>query len=197
MPVTLAPQPRTEPVPPPHKLWTRDECTRLEQAGLVDPRQYELIDGELIRRLGKQQPHMRSLWLVVEWLRSVFGSRFVAQEPSIDVRPEDNPTSDPEPDAILISRPFVELDGRARHGDLRLIVEVSDTTLLFDLGPKAALYARAGVTEYWVLDVKGQRLLVHRQPHNGAYGQVVAYSGNELAAAGAAPAAFVRVGDLF
>ena len=55
------------------------------------------------------------------------------------------------------------------------MVEVADSTLAFDLNTKAALYARAGIPEYWVLDVKGQRLMVHRDPSGGRYQSVIAY----------------------
>lgn len=46
---------------------------------------------------------------------------------------------------------------------------MSDTTLAHDLGPKAWLYARAGVPEYWVIDVNGRRLHVHREPGSAGY----------------------------
>ena len=45
-----------------------------------------------------------------------------------------------------------------------LVVEVSDTTLALDLAEKAELYATAGVSDYWVLDLTGRRLLVFRDP---------------------------------
>lgn len=196
MPVALtAPQP-TPPSEPPHKTWTRDECATLVSTGLIDPRRYELIEGELIRKMGKQQPHMQALMLVVEWLRAVFGGRFVAQEASIDVSPEDNPTSEPEPDAIVLSRSFLEIQGKAQPETIRLVVEVSDTTVAFDLRTKAGLYARAGIPEYWVLDLKSRRIVVHRDPRGGQYRRVVAYGEAESLSTLAAPESTVLVGSL-
>jgi Putative restriction endonuclease len=58
-------------------------------------------------------------------------------------------------------------------------VEIAHTGLSFDLKVKAALYARAGVPEYWVIDVAGRRLLVHRNPQEGKYADVAAYSEHE------------------
>jgi hypothetical protein len=96
----------------------------LETAGLLEIQQYELIEGELVLKMGKNHPHMRALLLLVSWLRSVFGQNFVVQEPAIDVRPEDNPSSEPEPDAIVLERSFLELSSRTRPEEFVLVYEV-------------------------------------------------------------------------
>jgi Uma2 family endonuclease len=194
MPVALEPLP--SPVIPPHKRWTRDECAVLESTRLVDLERYELIEGELVLKMGKSQAHMRALMLLVAWLRSVFGETFVAQEPSIGLRPDDNASSEPEPDAIVLTRSFLDLSSQARPEELRLVVEVSRTTLAFDLTTKARLYARARIPEYWVLDLEGRRLIVHRDPAEERYSSVIAYSENERVATLAVPSQEVRVGDL-
>jgi Uma2 family endonuclease len=194
MPVALETLPGS--VNPPHKRWTRDECAVLEKARLIDLDRYELIEGELVLKMGKSQSHMRALMLLIAWLRSVFGETFVAQEPSIDLRPEDNPSSEPEPDAIVLTRSFLDLTSQARPDELRLVAEVSRTTLPFDLTTKARLYARADIPEYWVLDLEGRRLIVHRDPAEDGYRSVTAYSENEHVATLAAPSHEVRVGDL-
>ena len=54
-------------------------------------------------------------------------------------------------------------------GDIALILEVSDSTLDHGLGPKAQLYARAGIPEYWVIDVKGCLIYQHREPSADGY----------------------------
>jgi len=77
------------------------------------------------------------------------------------------------------------------------VVEVSDSSLGFDLTTKAALYARAGIVEYWVLDVAGRRLIVHRDPRAGRYISVAAYGEEESVAPLAALESLLRVGDLF
>lgn len=184
--------------PPPHKRWTRDECAVLEKAGLLDLQRYELLEGELVLKTKKNHPHMRAVLLLVAWLRQIYGQNFVVQEPAIDVRPEDNPSSEPEPDAIVLSRSFLELTSRARPEELLLVAEVSSgTTLAFDLTAKARLYARAGIAEYWVLDLEGRRLIVHRNPAEGIYRSISAYAEDELVSTLSAAATEVRVGDLF
>lgn len=180
MPVTLSPSPqRTDPgESPPHKKWTREECDALEKAGLIELRQYELIEGELIAKMGKNLRHVRALALLIHWLVGRFGKR-VAPEPAIDVSPQDNPTSNPEPDAVVLRRSVEELTDTIRPEDILLTAEVSDATLAFDLGAKAALYARAGIPEYWVLDVEGRRLIVHCDPTGGVYQSIIAFSEQE------------------
>lgn len=197
MPVTLEISTLAGGPAPHHKQWTRDECAVLEKAGLFELQRYELLEGELVLKTGKTLPHMRAALLLVAWLRNVYGRNFVVQEPAIDVRPEDNPSSEPEPDAIVLNRSFLELTSRARPEELLLVAEVSSTTLAFDLTAKARLYARAGIAEYWVLDLEGRRLIVHRDPVEGAYRSITAYDEHELVSTLTAPANEVRVGDLF
>jgi Uma2 family endonuclease len=197
MPVTLHALPlRNESAYPPHKRWTREECAALERAGLVELHRYELIEGELIQKVGKHYRHMRALLLVCNWLRRVFGDLFVVQESSIDVAPQDNTASEPEPDAIVLARSFLELSTRARPEEIRLLVEVADSTLTFDLTGKAALYARALIPEYWVLDINSRRLIVHLDPSEGHYRSIQAYSEAESLSPRAAPSESVRAADL-
>lgn len=165
MPSTLTEIPASPAPPdPPRKRWTRSECVTLERSGLLDQQRLELVEGELISKIGKKRPHVNALTLVQGWLVQVFGARFVNAEAPIDVAPEDNPTNEPEPDLIVLKQDLSHFTSNPRAEDLRLLVEIADTSLNFDLTVKAALYARAKVFEYWVLDVAGRRLLVHRNP---------------------------------
>lgn len=173
--------------PPRRKRWTRDECAQL--ATLFDLHRFELIDGELIEKMGKNHPHMLVLMLMVEWLRTVFPPRQVAQEISIDLRPEDNPASEPEPDAVVLNRSFALVAPRPQPADILLVVEVADSTLATDLGPKRDLYARAGIPDYWVLDLAGRRTIVHREPVAGSYRSVIACEAHEAVSPLAAPEA--------
>ena len=195
MPVAVeAPQ---EFVIPPPKRWTREECAVLESSGLIDWERFELIEGELIPKMPKNPPHSRALKLLVQWLEDLFGRDFILPESSIDLRPEDNPTNEPEPDLLVLTVPFLDLAPGARPGPqkLRLGAEISCSTLAFDLTAKARLYARSGIAEYWVLDVKGRRLLIHRDPAGDGYRSVLAYSEHEYVSTLDVPAAEVCVGE--
>lgn len=180
MPVALSPPPpRTDNGEfPPTKQWTREECEALEKAGLAGIRDYELIEGKLIQKMGKNLPHIRAMSLLIQWLVLRFASR-VVPEPGIDVSPADTPTSNPEPDVVVLHCPITDVVEAIRASDIRMVAEVSDTTLAFDLGPKAALYARASIPEYWIIDISSRRLIVHQHPVDGAYQSIQAYSEEE------------------
>jgi Uma2 family endonuclease len=195
MPATVTDWPAE--LDPPRKLWTRTEYQEL-CSSVVDGHRLELIEGELINKMGKKPPHRNSVALLLEWLFSVFGSRFVLQEAPIDVAPEDNPSSEPEPDLSVLKRDLSHFARTSpQPADLHLVIEVADSTLGFDMRTKAGLYARAGIVEYWVLDVTHRRMIVHREPQAGRYASVVAYEAEESVAPLAAPDSCFRVRDAF
>ena len=199
MPValTIAPD-RPAPLSPPRKRWTRAECAALESSGVWDQQEVELIDGELISRMGKHRPHVNALVAMMLWLLDAFGRDRVNPEAPIDVAPEDNPANQPEPDLIVLRRATASFHtSPPQPGDLALVVEIADTTLRFDLTVKAGLYARAGIVEYWVLDLNGRRLIVHREPAVDGYRSVIAYSESEKVAPLALPQRELPVGDIF
>jgi len=189
---------RPVPTDPPRKRWTRAECATLESSGLWDQQRLELVHGELISKMGKKRPHVNALVAVQAWMVRTFGEQFVNPEAPIDVAPEDNPTNEPEPDLVVLARPSREFrDANPRPADLRLVVEISGSTLGFDLTTKAELYARAGIVEYWVVDFAARRLIVHRDPRQGLYCSVTAYSEEETVTPIASPQEDFRVKDAF
>jgi Uma2 family endonuclease len=199
----IMPASLTVPLPPavqspPRKRWNRAECERLEALGIFEQQHVELIEGELIDKMGKNRPHVDSATLLFGWLIQVFGLRFVNNEAPIDVAPEDNPTNQPVPDLIVLKREYSGFRSAApQPKDLDLVLEIADTSLAFDLSVKAALYARAGIVEYWVLDVPGRRLIVHREPKDGQYGSVTAYNEREGIAPLSAPDSSFQIRDVF
>lgn len=194
--LTDAPQIPLPPVPP-RKRWTREQCAPLEASGLFEREKLELVDGELISKMGKNRPHVKAFTWMHLWLLETFGRHFVNAEAPIDVNPADNAWNEPEPDLIVLKREFATFDSNPQPNDLRLVVEIGDSTLKFDLSVKAALYARAGIAEYWVLDVAGRRLIVHRNPAGSTYTSVAVYAENEYVAPLAAPQSRFRPADAF
>ncbi len=181
-------------VEPPPRRWTRAEYVALDETGLLNGQHVELVEGELISKMGKKRPHVTALTLMNAWLTEVFGKHFVNPAAPIDVAPEDNPTNEPEPDVIVLNRDMFEIEaGNPVASDLHLVVEAADSSLNLELTTKASLYARAGIVEYWVLDVRGQRLIVHREPRGGRYLSIAAYSRHEMVSPLAAPEAKFQV----
>ena len=198
MPTIVTEIPRPSPADPPRKRWTRQECVALETSGIWAQQHLELIEGELLSKMGKKRPHTNVMVIMHAWLLRVFGEQYVNPETPIDVAPEDNPTNEPEPDLIVLSRPSREIkDANPQPGDLRLVVEISDSTLGFDLTTKARLYARARIVEYWVVDIPGRRIIVHRDPQEGQYRSVIAYAEQESVKPLASPDSEFPVGSAF
>jgi Uma2 family endonuclease len=141
------------------RRWTRDEYERMVAAGIFAPDdRVELIDGEVIAMTPQGSAHATAVSLASEALRQAFGSGVVirAQLP-FAVSGE----SEPEPDiAVVAGSPR---DFRDAHpGSALLIVEVADATLAYDRGTKASLYARAGVPDFWILNLVESALEVYR-----------------------------------
>jgi Uma2 family endonuclease len=178
------------------KRWTRSEYDALLSSDVLVCPKLELIDGDLIDKKGKKRPHVVSLRLLANWLRGVFGDCRVSTEAPIDVAAEDNRTSEPEPDLAVLKRDDTEFRSNPQAEDLHLVVEISDFTIAFDRTTKAALYARAGIVEYWVLDIPGRRMIVHRDPEGRRYTSVQAYSEEESVSPLAAPTAALLVRDV-
>ena len=153
-----------------------------------------IVDGELFSKMGKKRPHTIATKLLLSWLQGAFGWECVEHEVSIDLSPADNQANEPEPNIVVLNRGSLEFpESNPQPGDIVMMAEVSHTTLAFDLNRKAFLYARAGIQEYWVLDVTGRRLIVHRSPEAGRYRSVQAYSEQESIAPLAAPQSLVAV----
>src|SRR5207302_8036805 len=92
-----------------------------------------------------------------------------------------------EPDFAILVEPKGDYQRRHPRGDeLSLVIEVADTTLQFDTTIKRDLYARAGVPEYWVLDINGRRLIAHRNPSRGKFGQIESVPEDGVVSAGGA-----------
>ena len=142
-------------------LWTVKEFQRAYDLGAFGfETRLELIEGEIIRKMPQNEPHTWAIRAVEEALRSAF-------MPGHDVRTQLplvlGLRSKPEPDIAVVIGSFN--DYKRRHPTTAvLVVEVSDSTLALDRTTKAALYARAGIEDYWIVNLPDSVLEVHRQP---------------------------------
>ncbi|MCX7850112.1 Uma2 family endonuclease [Thermus sp.] len=147
-----------------------EEFHRMVEAGVFpEDLRLELVEGELLEMSPIGKRHAAK----VARLTALFAP-LVPEKAILFVQsPLAVGGSELYPDLALL-RPredFYEAElPRAR--DALLVVEVADTPLDHDLGVKLPLYARAGVAEVWVVDLGGQRVLVHREPQGEGYGQV-------------------------
>ncbi len=166
---------------PPRKKFTREEVNRLLETGIFEGQRFELIDGDLIDKMGQNPPHAFSIRLVAKWLQGVFPAECVQVQLPIELSGDDAESSVPEPDIAAL--PSLKPEYARRHpyaSELVLALEVTDTRATFDLGRKAELYARSDVPEYWVLDIGRRLLTVHRQPDGARYRLIRIFSEDEL-----------------
>jgi len=176
--------------------FTRTQRETMRDAGVLDGR-YELIDGEIISKMGRNPPHSVTVIALCAWLISVFGALYVRSQTTIDVGDTDPEHNDPEPDvAVTIAPNSAFADHHPGSAELVLVAEVSDSTLRFDRTTKAAVYALIGIREYWIVDIAGRQVWVHREPQPERYAEVTAYSANERIATLTRPVDAVRVADL-
>jgi Uma2 family endonuclease len=186
------------PEPRPH-YWTREEYYRLADLGWFRGRRVQRIQGEIVEMSPQKGPHATAVGCVAEALRSIFGSSAVVRE---EKPLELGADSDPEPDVAVVRGAL--RDYVAHHPRTALlVVEVADTSLSFDLGDKASLYAGAGIEDYWVLDLAHRKLVVHRspmpsfaEPPHHAYRDVTTLSPDDTVSPLAAPSATIKVSDL-
>lgn len=178
-----------------HKTWTREELAVLESLDLFSDSNFELVEGELIDKMGKNWPHVVATRKLVQVLSAIFGVDSVFQEAPMDVSAADNTRNRPEPD-VLVLQDGVRLQRSPRADEVRLVAEVSDSTIGLDRNTKAALYARAGISEYWIVDLNRRRLFVLREPLQGRYTSETEFSEDAFVAPPAAPQHRIPVSSL-
>jgi Uma2 family endonuclease len=172
---------------------TRDVFHLVYDSGLLGKRRVELINGEMIEQLPKNQPHTIANDSLYDLLTDVFGRGFVRHSAPLVINNE----SEPEPDLSVTRQPqrtYIEA-GNPNASEAVLAVEISDSTLRYDLTTKVLLYAQAGIPEYWVLDVAGRALIVHRDPTADGYASVTRLEETATVSPIAAPQAALNIVD--
>jgi Uma2 family endonuclease len=182
------------------RRWKRVEYARLIEAGILredDP--VELLDGQLAVREPQHTPHVAATQLVSRALRAAFG-------PGWDVRVQMpvglDDESEPEPDiAVVAGSPRDYLDDHPARP--ALIVEVAHSSLAVDRNVKGPLYARAGVADYWIVNLVDRVLEVYRKPvastsagYGWTYGSMRRLGPDTAVTPLAAPSARIAVADL-
>lgn len=140
-----------------------DEYLAMADAGLLLHERTELIEGKILAMTAQKSYHATSVALVAEYLREhIAGSGYHVRN-QVPGRLADD--SMPEPD-IMLARGSIRdyTEAHPTSEDLALVVEVSDTTLRFDRTKKLALYARAKIADYWIVNVADFLVEVYREP---------------------------------
>lgn len=180
-------------------VWTREEYHRLTDLGFFDGRRVELVEGQVIDRAAMKSPPAAAVDLVDAALKAVFGAGYYVRQQKPFVI---NDISEPEPDIAVVPgtiRDYAE----AHPTEAALIVEVADTSVRYDRSTKGGLYAKAGIADYWILNLGQRQLEVYRQPiadatapHGWRYSKTVIYQPGQRVAPLALATAWVVIEDV-
>jgi Uma2 family endonuclease len=177
----------------------RFEYDRMVDLGMFDGERLELLDGLLVVREPQKSPHATAIRLVIKALELVFGTHWDVRSQLPFALDDD---SEPEPDVVVV--PGGPRDYTAAHPSrCALLVEVADSSLLFDRRKKAVLYARAGIADFWIVNIKERVLEVYRDPrrsrrapHGWRYARTALLRSPATVTPLAAPHARIPVADL-
>jgi Uma2 family endonuclease len=144
----------------PHR-WSSADFYRLLDHGFFPGQRVELIEGEILEMGAQKNLHAVGIALSNDALVLAFGPGFwVRVQMSLDL----SPYSIPDPDLAVVQGTPRTLPLHQNPVSALLIVEVSESTLHYDQETKGSLYARAGIEDYWILNLVAGRLEVYRAP---------------------------------
>jgi len=142
------------------RRWTRAEYDRLVDLGMLDREPVELIGGHLVVAEPHGSYHAGTLGAAGDALRAALPPGWLVRV-QLPVALDDE--SEPEPDLALV--PGEWTDFLTTHPSRPvLVVEVSESSLLFDRAEKGSLYARGGIRDYWIVNLVERLLEVYREP---------------------------------
>ncbi|GAB4460125.1 MAG: Uma2 family endonuclease [Armatimonadaceae bacterium] len=195
MPQAIEPPTRTLPLGEPSRFrWSVPQYENLFSMGLLPNGSYELLNGDVVEKMPTRYPHAHVVTLFFALFSRFYGFPFLLTQSSLYIDDENLP----EPDFTVLKslHPTLTDEGHVGAEDVQTVIEVSDTTLNTDLTTRAILYARAGIPEYWVVDVSGRRLLIHDTPATDGYASVTEYTETESAVVNSVQNAAFSVADI-
>ena len=146
--------------------WSIADYHKMIEAGILHDRHIQLIDGELIEMSPEGAIHAAYGGSVADYLRQVLADKAWIRE----AHPLTLLNSEPEPDIAIVKLPKSKyFQHHPTPQDVFWLIEVSDTTLNYDLSKKQEIYALANIQEYWVLNVQDKQLIVLTEPNNDTY----------------------------
>lgn len=177
------------------RLIRTDEYHRMIELGIFhEDERIELIEGRLIQMSPKNIKHAIATKRANRWLAKALGDRVIigVQDPILL-----NDLSEPEPDISLIAPPDDRyLENHPTPKDIFLVLEIADSSVVYDRGTKGPLFAQNGIVQYCLLNLQTRELEDYREPGPEGYRRKQTHSENESFNLVAFPKVSIKVKDL-
>ena len=176
----------------PRRRWTVAEIDAMMQAGVIDEdERFELIDGDVVPMASKGIRHESyKASLLSFWMKAASDAYRLIPETTFRLG-----------DSTFLEPDILFYDGKSKIADLSprtslLAVEIADTTLAYDRGRKAMIYARHGVPALWVINVNTLQTHVYADPSPDGYLNMRTLGPGEALTPSFAPELAVKLGEL-
>jgi len=153
----------------------------------------ELIDGDILNMAPIGPPHVGFIVRLNRALVLAVGEHaLVSVQSSISLPPD----SEPEPDFAVL-QPQWQPTALPGAKDTLLVIEVAESSLVYDRDVKTKLYARHGIAETWIVDVQARKLLIYREPRAKSYAVLLERGAGDIVAPVALPEARIDLSTIF
>jgi Uma2 family endonuclease len=181
----------------PRRAFTVEDVSRMIGAGVIgDDEKFELVEGEIVMMAAKGAAHER-----IKSALTVAISRALPDDLTIGVEATLRLTDMTmlEPDVAVFPKAvfrkpttFAQLEA----GEACLVIEVAASSLAYDKGLKARLYARHGVKEFWVIDANTRSTWVHTGPRGDEWSSITEYGPQDDLTTSALSDFSIRLGEI-
>jgi Uma2 family endonuclease len=178
------------------RTFTVEEYRRMGEIGILsEDDRVELIEGEIVKMSPIGKRHAACVARLTQTITLMLQrAALVWTQNPVEL----DEYSEPQPDVVVL-KPRDDFYGTAhpRPEDVLLLIEVSDTTLEYDRKIKAPLYARTGVPEVWIVNIKEERVETFANPSGGAYEMTASFSRGEEVQSRSLAALRLSVSEIF
>jgi Uma2 family endonuclease len=175
--------------------FTVDDYHQMARAGILrEDDRVELLEGEIIDMTPIGSRHNAAVDILTDRLTAALRGRAIVRvQGSIRLGID----TEPQPDVVVLAfRPDFYRDVVATAADTRLVIEVADASLAHDRGRKLPLYGRAGVAEFWIVDLVAGDITVYRAPAADGFADVQRVPRGGAVSLGAFPEVTLHVTDV-
>ena len=174
------------------RAFTVAEVEAMVAAGVIQENErIELIGGELVPMSPKGAWHENvKRALTRHWIKALPADIEALTETTLRTGPIDYR----EPDFVFWPGTVSVVD--LAPGHVKLLVEIANSSLDYDLGDKMRFFANIGIPEYWVIDARKLVTHIHREPGQGGFGAVTKHRPTSPMAPVLIPALAVRLADI-